>query len=318
MLPSATFAFPHAMMPDHTCTGPRGLAGPVDESSDGADDCLLLRQRELAVNGERQAFGGRGFGRRKVSAPVAQIIKARLQVKRHRIVDLRPDALLGEVGPEIVAPCGPDDELIEDVAALRRFGWQRDAIRQAGVPEQGAIACRILPAGIGPGCEMRRLDPQDRRLKRVHPEVAADDGVVILRLHAVLAHRPDALGKLGIVGGDEACITECAEILARVKREAAACSDAARRLTLVCGANRLRGILDDRNPGPGCCVGNRTHVGREAEQMDRQDGFCPRRDGGADPFGIDVIGREGRYPRTPASRRGARSLRRLRKMRVAR
>src|ERR1700704_4554400 len=107
--------------------------------------------------------------------------------------------MLGQVGSEIVAPYGPDDELIEDMAALRRFGWQRDAVRQAGIPEQGAIACRILPAGIGPGCQMRRLDPQDRRLKRFHPEVAADDGVVILRLHTVLAHRPDAPGKLVIV-----------------------------------------------------------------------------------------------------------------------
>src|SRR5204863_2232004 len=124
----------------------------------------------------------------------------------------------------------------------------------------------MLAAGIAPGWEMRRLDPQDRRLKRVHPEVAADDGVMIFRLHAMLAHRPDARGKLEIVGGDKACVTECAEILARVKRQTAACSNTARRLTLVGGANRLRRILDDRNPGPECRVGNRTHVGGEAEQ----------------------------------------------------
>jgi hypothetical protein len=43
----------------------------VDEFSDGGDDRLLLRQRELAVDGERQGFGSSGFGRRKVSAPVA-------------------------------------------------------------------------------------------------------------------------------------------------------------------------------------------------------------------------------------------------------
>ena len=50
----------------------------MDEPGHGGDDRLLLRQRELAVDGKREAFCGSALGRRKVAGAVPQMTKARL------------------------------------------------------------------------------------------------------------------------------------------------------------------------------------------------------------------------------------------------
>ena len=85
-----------------------------DELRDGRHHPLLLRKGQLAVDRNRQALVGRALGVGKVAAPVAEIRKARLQVERHRIVDLVADALAVQVPLERIALGRPDDELIED------------------------------------------------------------------------------------------------------------------------------------------------------------------------------------------------------------
>ena len=97
--------------------------GHLDEFGDGADDNTLLRSGELGVDGKREALCGSAFRRRKVAAVVTQIAEARLKMKRHRVVDLRANTALGQVGSEIVASCRADDKLIEDVAAFGRLDW---------------------------------------------------------------------------------------------------------------------------------------------------------------------------------------------------
>ena len=74
-----------------------------------------------------------------------------------------------------------------------RLGRQRHAVEQAGVPEQRPIARGVGAAAFGPAVEMRRLDAEDRGLQRVHAEIAADQVVVVLRLHPVRPQQPRAL-----------------------------------------------------------------------------------------------------------------------------
>ncbi len=135
---------------------------------------------------------------------------------------------------------------------------------------------------------MRRFHPQNRGLKRVHPEIRADEVMVVLGLHPVRPQQPRFLRQRIIVGGEQPGIAEGAEILAREEREASEGADRADRLRFVSGANGLRGVLDHRNAGAICRGHQRIEIGAEAEQMDRHDRLRPRRDRGDGLRGIDV------------------------------
>src|SRR6185312_17458333 len=77
-------------------------------------------------------------------------------------------------------------------------------------------------------------------------EIAADQVVVILGLHAVHAQYPHALRERPIARRTQARIAERPEILGGKERETADVPDAARHASLpVPRADRLRGILDD-------------------------------------------------------------------------
>ena len=67
----------------------------------------------------------------KSSVPIAQIGKARLEMKRHRVIDLAADAAGGEVLPESIAFAHADHELVEDVPPSGRFDRQAYTIEQA-------------------------------------------------------------------------------------------------------------------------------------------------------------------------------------------
>ena len=152
---------------------------------------------------------------RQVAAPVPQTGEARLQMKRHRVVDFVADAAVVEVTLQRAAIRSPDDELIVDVAPTLRLDRQRDPPVKAGVAEHCAVAIGVRTPRIGPLGEVRRLDAQNRGLERVHPEIAADEVVVVLRLHSVIAQKTHATCEIGIVRGDQTGIAERAEILAR-------------------------------------------------------------------------------------------------------
>ena len=74
---------------------------------------------------------------------------------------------------------------------------------------------------------MRGLDAQHGRLQCVHPEIAPDDVVVVLRLHPVRPQEADAARERVVVRRDEARVAKRAQVLAREEREAAEHPDAA-------------------------------------------------------------------------------------------
>ena len=122
----------------------------------GRDDRVLLRGGQLAVDRNRQALARRALGVRERARPVAEIGEAGLQVERHRVVDLVADAPRVEMALQRVALRRPDDELVEDVAAIRparpaasptRRGRRRGTARGSARHSRGAP--RSTPARCG-------------------------------------------------------------------------------------------------------------------------------------------------------------------------
>src|SRR5439155_19122549 len=179
----------------------------------------------------------------------SEIGEAGLQVERHRIVDRVADALLVEMPLQRVALRRAYDELVVDVKTIGGFRGQRDRAVEAGGAKELAVPRRVRAAARGPPREVRRLHAKDGGLQRVHPEVRADEMVVVLRIHSVRAQQARAPREAIVVGRDEAGVAEGAEILAREKGEAAERADAAGRTRSVRRADRLRGILDDWDAG---------------------------------------------------------------------
>src|SRR4029450_8654059 len=98
---------------------------------------------ELAVDRDGEAFIGGPLGVRERAAAVAETREARLQMERHRVINLVADAVLVEVPLERVALGRPDDELVEDVPVARRLLRQRERPGQLRVLEQAAGALEI-------------------------------------------------------------------------------------------------------------------------------------------------------------------------------
>src|SRR5947209_6390915 len=93
----------------------------IDEPGYGFDHPFLLRLGKPAADRERQALGCRPFGVRELAATMTQVGETGLQMKRHRVVNLRADAALVQMPFESVAVGRTDDELIENVPAVRRL-----------------------------------------------------------------------------------------------------------------------------------------------------------------------------------------------------
>jgi len=109
-------------------------------------------------------------------------------VDRNRVVDLRPDAALGEERPKRVAPAArhPDRVAVEDVAPAAR-DLRRDDVatgEELVVPGGDRLPARV------PFIQVAELDAEDRGLDLVEPRVVADDRVVVARDLAVLAQLP--------------------------------------------------------------------------------------------------------------------------------
>ena len=163
-----------------------------------------------------------------------------------------------------------------------RRGWLGGSApaRESGIPTSGFIAAFSRRASST--ATSASLHPQHLPLDFVHAKVAADELVVILRLHSVRPEQTCPLRQAGIVGRQQARIAEGAQILAREEREAAEGSKSADGTRLVRGADGLGGILDDRHARPRRFVQNRVELRAQAEEVNRD--YCPgpRCDGGRD------------------------------------
>ena len=167
-----------------------------------------------------------------------------------------------------------DDVHVVDVARL--VERQVDGLAE---PELG-VARRTLAAAVVPALEVRQEDAQRGGLDRVEPRVGADELEGLLVARAVEAEHPHPLGHLVVATGDEAAVAEREEVLGREEAEGGA--DARARDAR--GAERLRGILDQRQPEGGE-LGERRGA---AEEVHRHDRLRPRRDARGDVVGIEV------------------------------
>src|SRR5690349_4542233 len=80
---------------------------------------------------------------------VSEVREAPLQVHRYRVVDLRLDASLPQVGLQLIAPIDANDVLIEDVT-IGLHARNRDGPRwsaQSGRREQPVVPIRVSLAG---------------------------------------------------------------------------------------------------------------------------------------------------------------------------
>ena len=157
----------------------------VQKTGDRVDDRLLLGAVELREDRNGQAFVGCPLGVREVAAAIAQAREAGLQGQRHRIVDLVADAGLVEMALERVASGRADDELIEDVPAVGRFGGQLQRPFASRGAKHAPVPRRVGPPRLGPSVQPRGLHPKNGGLQRIHPEVRADDVMVVPGLHAM-------------------------------------------------------------------------------------------------------------------------------------
>ena len=120
---------------------------------------------------------------------------------------------------------------------------------------------------------MRQLHVEHRGLDLVEPEIAADELVVVLRLHAVHAQLHELRGQRFVVGDAGAGITEGAEVLGGEERQAADVADGAGAPALrVFGADGLRGIFDDAQAVTARDLHDARHVGHLAVQVHGHDG----------------------------------------------
>src|SRR5206468_4039668 len=131
---------------------------------------------------------------------------------------------------------------------------QRDQAIETGGAKERSVPRGVGAPTLGPPPQMRRLDPQHRRLQSVHSEIRADDVMVVLGLHAVRPQQPRLRGELIVVRRQESGIAEGAKVLAGEEGKAAERADAADGTRSIRRANRLRGIFYNRNSValPGC------------------------------------------------------------------
>src|SRR6266545_3983139 len=154
----------------------------------------------------------------------------------------------------------------------------------------GSVARADLAAPGVPLVEPAQLDPQDRRLHGVDPPVPRERDVVVLLLLAVVAHHPDPLGQLGVVGGQRAPVPVGAQVLARVERERGEGAEAAGPFAVPPRAVRLAGVLYDGQVVRAGEREHRVHVGRLAVQVHDHQRLAARRDRGGGAGQVDVVG----------------------------
>ena len=145
------------------------------------------------------------------------------------------------------------------------------------------------------------------------PEIAADELVMILRLHAVHAQDVRALEKRRVLRHQRARIAERAEILRREKTGHAEIAERAHRPAAIVRAERLRRVLDHAQVVLRGEREDRVHVGGLAEEMHRDDRARPRGDAPRRVAHVEVEGGRRASRRAPASRRRARRSRPWRK-----
>src|SRR5262245_47725965 len=129
---------------------------------------------------------------------------------------------------KLVATLGADHVLIEDVPSPARYGGNRHELLELCSGDRLGVVSRVALARGRPVVEILELDDQYRGLQLVEAEIAADHGVVVLRLPTMHAQDLQLLRENGVVRRAHARVAERAEILRREERQATDVADATR------------------------------------------------------------------------------------------
>ena len=180
--------------------------------------------------------------------------------------------------------------LIVNVATLRRLerATHQAAFREAGFAKEFIVASGVLLALCCPAVEMWQLRFNDRGLKRVEPEVSADDLVKVFRLRAVCSVDAKFFCAPVVHRSDEAAVAGAAQVFRREKGEAAVVADGTGAAPFVFGADGLRSVFDYDEIVARGDFHDRIHIRHLAEEMNRDDGLCSRRDGGFNEIGAHI------------------------------
>src|SRR5262245_36757580 len=126
---------------------------------------------------------------RERAALVTEMGEARLEMKRHRIVNGVTDPAAVEVSLQAIPIGDPNHELVEDVPPPRWLDGQHHLVEQSEIGKHPGVARRVRRSGSAPRRQARRLHAKDRRLDPVHPKLAAGRAVVVVSPHPRTAAR---------------------------------------------------------------------------------------------------------------------------------
>src|SRR4029077_641297 len=127
-------------------------------------DILQLCFAQFRKDRQRERLCGGLLGVRKIPGLASKVGKARLQVQRYRIVDLRADAVLGQELPQRLALAHPDHVLVVDVARTRERMRSLKRHTQSRRGEGRVIVGGVTLPGRAPVIQMPQLDVEYRGL----------------------------------------------------------------------------------------------------------------------------------------------------------
>ena len=178
-------------------------------------------------------------------------------------MDHRLDAMCAEIRLEVIARRRADNELMIDVLRPLTYLWEKNVL----VLDPRQILGGNFSAFLGQCGKMRQLRAQKCRLYLIETRVYAAELIMIFFLAAVVSQHTDFLGKHCIVCHDSPRITECTEVLRRVKAETADMTETPRhRIAKVCPM-RLGTVLNNSEMMPLCHLHDMRHVGRLSIEM---------------------------------------------------
>jgi len=194
-------------------------------------------------------------------------------------------AQMGGEGVAVLAVGEAHGELIPRMAGC---GCGQDEVRRAG--QEGLVLRSVAGAQGDPFVELGLLYAEQRGLKFIEPEIAADVGVMIFGLHAVVAQHAGAFGEGVVAGGEQTGIAQCAEVFGGIKTERAKVAHAADRDAFPRGTLRLGGVLDDMQRVRLGELADGGHIGGLAKQMDGENCLGAVSDFSSGVLGVEVKG----------------------------
>lgn len=259
----------------------------LGESLDGMGDELDFFVGHVLVDGEGETFPADlfGDGKRALAGAVSAI--GFVEVEGHRIEDGASDLGFLKLLHESFAARVEDGVLVPDML-VSGSGHGGDGF---GVGEQVVVHGGDFLAAFGPVVEAVELRAKERRLDFGHPAGVADFVVVVaFAAHTVDAEAEGATFDLVVVGENHSAIAGGAEVFGDIEAKAGGESEVAGVDPVLVGIDDLGGVLEHQKVVLLRDFVECLHVGELAEEVDRHDGSGPRRDGGSDFFGVEVIG----------------------------